>query len=210
MIYQDDLARLACSMTSAQAGIDRVETCMETKMLDLHEEKSCLLVFGKKGKALTEVQTKLEKDPLTLYGKPMVQKIKEKYLGDFLHSEGLAASAKATVDARAAALKSGAIEVRAVVEDCRSLCLGGLSVGLDIYEAAYIPALLNNSQTWIEIKAETIEKLEDLQSSFLRILLATPASTPRAALVWDCGAIKMKFRIMQNKLVFLHYIMQKR
>ena len=82
----------------------------------------------------------------------------------FLHSEGLAASAKATVDARAAALKSGAIEVRAVVED--------------------------------------------LQISFLRILLATPASTPRAALVWDCGAIKMKFRIMQNKLVFLHYIMQ--
>ena len=112
------------------------------------------------------------------------------------------------MDARAAALKSGAIEVRAVVEDCRSLCLGGLSVGLDIYEAAYIPALLNNSQTWIEIKEETIEKLEDLQSSFLRILLATPASTPRAALVWDCGAIKMKFRIMQNKLVFLHYIMQ--
>ena len=77
MIYQDDLARLACSMTSAQAGIDRVETCMDTKMLDLHEEKSCLLVFGKKEKALTEVQTKLEKDPLTLYGKPMVQKIKE-------------------------------------------------------------------------------------------------------------------------------------
>ena len=112
------------------------------------------------------------------------------------------------MDARAAALKSGAIEVRAVVEDCRSLCLGGLSVGLDIYEAAYIPALLNNSQTWIEIKAETIEKLEDLQSSFLRILLATPASTPRAALVLDCGAIKMKFAIMQDKLCFLHYIMQ--
>ena len=44
-------------------------------------------------------------------------------------------------------LKSGAIEVRAIIEDCRSRCLGGLAVGLEIFELAYIPALLNNSQT---------------------------------------------------------------
>ena len=47
----------------------------------------------------------------------MVQKTQEKYLGDYLHCGGLAASTKATVDARAAALKSGAVEVRAIVAD---------------------------------------------------------------------------------------------
>ena len=48
----------------------------------------------------------------------MVKKTKERYLGDFLHCEGLAASARATVEARAAAaLKTGAVEVRAVIED---------------------------------------------------------------------------------------------
>ena len=161
IIYQDDLARVACIATSAQAGIDRVEVCMETKMLDLHDEKSCFLVFGK-GKSEQAMKRELLRAPLTLYGKPMVQKDKEKYLGDYLHCNGLAASAKATVDARAAALKSGAIEVRAIVEDCRSLCLGGLSVGLEIYKIAYIPALLNNSQTWMEIDTETVEKLENL------------------------------------------------
>ena len=205
IIYQDDLARLACNVRSAQAGVDKVETCMETKMLDLHEEKSCYLLFGT-GKSTKEIKEDLQKTPLTLYGKQMVQKTQEKYLGDLLHCEGLAASAKATVDARTASLKSGAVEVRAVIEDCRSRCLGGIAVGLDIYELAYIPALLNNAQTWIEIDKGTVEKLENLQYNFLRILLSTPVSTPQAALLWDCGLLKMKYRIMKLKLNFLHYI----
>ena len=206
VIYQDDLARVASSVAGAQAGIDKVEVCMETKMLDLHDEKSCFLVFGK-GKELESMKTNLKNNPLTLYGKTMKQKEKEKYLGDYLHGGGLAASVRATVEARTRALRSGAVEVRAVVEDCRSRCLGGLEVGLEILEIAYIPALMNNGQTWINIDKETIGKLDDLQYNFLRILLATPASTPRAALVWDCGALKMKFRIMQMKLNFLHYLL---
>ena len=80
-------------------------------------------------------------------------------------------------------------------------------MGLEIYELAYIPALMNNAQSWIDIDNATIDKLEDLQYNFMRILLSTPASTPRAALVWDCGLMKMRFRIMQSKLNFLHYIL---
>ena len=188
IIYQDDLARGAGSVESAQAGIDRIETCMETKMLDLHDEKSCFLVFGK-GKSLENMNNDLLQTPLKLYGRTMIQKIKEKYLGDIFHCGGLAASARATVDARAANLRSGAVEVRAIVEDCRSRCLGGLEVGLEILEIAYIPALMSNAQTWIEIDKETVNKLEDLQYNFMRILLATPSSTPKAALAWGLGEI---------------------
>ena len=38
-------------------------------------------------------------------------------------------------------------------------------------------------------------------------MLATPSSTPQAALAWDCGVFKMKFRIMKAKLSFLHYLL---
>ena len=51
IIYQDDLARLSSSVIDAQAGIDKVEACMESKMLDLHDEKSCFLLFGRGKKA---------------------------------------------------------------------------------------------------------------------------------------------------------------
>ena len=110
------------------------------------------------------------------------------------------------MDARGASLKSGAVEARAIIEDCRSSYLGGLTVGLEILELAYIPALLNNAQTWMVIDKGTIDKLEDMQYNFLRILLATPASTPQAALNRGCGMLKMKFRIMESKLNFLHYL----
>ena len=52
---------------------------METKMLDLHEEKSCFIVFGK-GKPLEKLNNELKETPLTLYGQKMIQKKKEKYL----------------------------------------------------------------------------------------------------------------------------------
>ena len=129
LIYQDDLSRVADSIEAAQAGIDKVEVCMETKMLDLHDEKSCFVIFGK-GKKLEEMKENLKRNPLQLYGRNMKHKEKEKYLGDYLHGGGLAASAKATVEARAKSMRTGAIEVRAVVEDCRSRCLGGLEFGL--------------------------------------------------------------------------------
>ena len=70
IIYQDDLARLATSVVSIQAGIKKVEACMETKLLDLHEDKSWYILFGK-GKKMKELKDDLKSTPLTLYGKPI-------------------------------------------------------------------------------------------------------------------------------------------
>ena len=36
--------------------------------------------------------------------------------------------------------------------------------------------------------------------------MASPVSTPKAALIWDCAGMKMEYRIMQRKLEFLNYI----
>ena len=98
-------------------------------------------------------------------------------------------------------------EARAIIEDCRINSIGGLSAGVDIWELAYLPTLLNNCQTWVEIGETTIQKLDDLQHTMYRTLLSVPQSTPWPALVWDCGGIKMKFRIMLKKLVFVSYIL---
>ena len=67
--------------------------------------------------------------------------------------------------------------------------------------------ILNNSETWIEIDDKTVVKLEDLQSNLLRVLLTTQAPTQQAVLTWDCGAIAMKYLIMEKKFICLHHIM---
>ena len=206
LLYQDDLAKFSSSRMDAQAGNDKIEACMETKLLDFHQDKSCYLLIGNK-KTKELISEELELCPLTLYGKLMKNKTFEKYLGDFIHSDRVSASADATVNDRHGKMISAIKEITSIVEDCRSTTLGGLKVGLEIWELAFIPSLLNNCSTWMEIKGPTVEKLEEIQNSLYRNLLNVPFTTPKASLIWEMGGIKMKFRIMQRKLIFMNHIL---
>ena len=206
LIYQDDLGRFSASRVDAQAGNDKIQACMESKLLDLHQDKSCYILIGNK-KVTKEISEELEYCPLTLYGKRMKEKTQEKYLGDFIHAGGVADSAEATVKDRVGRLFTAQREIKAIVEDCRSTTLGGLKVGIDIWETAYIPSILNNCSTWMEIKDSTLDKLEDLQLSLYRSLLNVPFTTPKAALLWEVGATKMSYRIKMQKLIFMNHIL---
>ena len=144
------------------------------------------------------MKKEIDKQPITLYGQPMKVKEKEKYLGDYIGGS-LSESVDSTVDTRCAKLSTTPSEIRAIIEDCRSQSLGGMTVGLDIWETAVVPCLLTNSQTWVDIKDKTVKKLYVFQDNFYRTLLSCPISTPRTSLAWDCGGVRFKFRIMQNK-----------
>ena len=137
----------------------------------------------------------------------MKEKGKEKYLGDMIDSRGNAASVAETVKDRYGKILSGIFEIRQVVEDSRCQMVGGAKAGIDLWESSHIPSLLNNCQTWLDIDEETIEKLEELQTKFYRILLSVPRTTPKPALIWEMGGIKMKWRIIQQKLIFLNHIL---
>ena len=88
LIYQDDLGKFSSSRLDAQAGNDRIEACMETKLLDLHQDKSCYILIGNKEES-EEIKSELELCPLTLYGIKMKEKSYEKYLGDLIQSGGV-------------------------------------------------------------------------------------------------------------------------
>merc|ERR1712080_122400 len=122
------------------------------------------------------------------------------------HGDGNAASAAATVNDRYGRTVSFIIEARAIIEDCRQNTVGGMSAGIEIWEMAYIPSLLNNCETWMDVNEETINNLDELQFTMYRTLLSTPKSTPPPALCWDMGGIAMKFRIIQSKLMFIYHI----
>ena len=73
LIYQDDLGKFSSSRKDAQAGNDKIEACMESKLLNLHQDKSCFIVIGNK-KVTGGIYKELELSPLTLYGKIMKEK----------------------------------------------------------------------------------------------------------------------------------------
>ena len=71
--------------------------------------------------------------------------LNEKYLGDMISSAGLSESVHATVLKRKGQVISSIIEIKAVVKDCRTNIVGGVLTGLDIWELAILPYLLNNA-----------------------------------------------------------------
>ena len=65
---------------------------------------------------------------------------------------------------------------------------------------------MNNSNTWINISATTLDKLDSLQNLFYRVLLSVPVGCPIPIMYWDCAGLTMKHRIVQKKLLLLHHI----
>ena len=99
------------------------------------------------------------------------------------------------------------METAAIIEDCRAGVVGGIMAGIEIWEIAILPFLLNNCETWIEISKKSIETLEDIQYMFLRYLMATPRSCPIPSLLWETGSLMMEHRIAKKKLLFYYHLL---
>ena len=205
LLFQDDVARLATDLESVQFGNDKMEALAETKLLNFNLEKSCFIVMGNK-KTRREMQEKVQDHPIHLCGINMKQEEQAKYLGDWLSALGLADSVAYTVKKRKGLAIHSIHEIRAVVDDSRSLVCGGLEAGLDIWEMAVLPMLLYNSECWQDISPQTIQELEDIQRQFYRCLFAVGTGCPIPSLYWETGGLMMRFRILQSKLLFLHHL----
>ena len=205
LIFQDDISRICASPSDAQAGNLIIEAVMESKLLDLNLDKSCYILIGNKKEAL-KMKNELEENPLTLCGNPMVEKVSDKYLGDYIHMDGTEASIHCTISNRFGRTSLSITETRAIIDDCRVNTVGGLEAGLDIWEMAIIPALINNCQTWVNISEKSVKVLDDLQHMMYRTLLNVPKTCPLPSLCWDMGGIQMKFRIILKKLQFMWHL----
>ena len=206
LLYQDDVARLADDVEAAQMGNDKMEAVAETKLLDYNLDKSCYIVIG--GKIARElIEEKIDANPLTLCGVAMVKETEAKYLGDYISSYGLAHSVESTVNKRRGLAVRSIFEIRAVIDDFRSATAGGITAGLDIWEMAVLPMLLNNAECWLGMSDNTIQELDKLQLMFIRSLLTVGSGCPTPSLYMETGLIPMKFRILQKKLLFLHHLL---
>ena len=96
--------------------------------------------------------------------------------------------------------------IRDRINDIRLQAIGGLICGLDLFNMAVIPMVLYNSEVFTEMRKESLDELEQLQTQFLSVLLAVPISCPRPALAWDTGSLLMENRIMERKLNFVVHL----
>ena len=84
---------------------------------------------------------------------------KDEYLGDFLHELGLGKSVEVTINHRYGSIFCSIIEISAILEDFRMDTIRGKFAGLEIFELALLPPLLNNTDTWIDISPGKYHKI---------------------------------------------------
>ena len=98
---------------------------MKDNQLEVHPDKTVYIVLGSpkfKERTFREVLI----TPIRFGSVVTKMKTQDKYLGDIIHSDGLAASVEATVKDRSGKLKGAIYEVAAIMEDFRVQALGGL------------------------------------------------------------------------------------
>ena len=71
----------------------------------------------------------------------MKVKSHDKYLGDCLDTRGLAKSVETTVAKRYGVCLNEILEMKSVIEDYRINSLGGIQVGIQVFNLAILPKL---------------------------------------------------------------------
>ena len=183
-----------------------MEKIMEEKQLDFNKDKSCFIISGSQ-KGRKKLQMEVERTPLLLYGEKMKQVSVEKYLGFYL-STTAGGSVAATVAKRLGIATRAVYEARAVVEDSRAECVGGLVVMFNIIEMAIRPMLYWGCETWDLIPKKTIKSLNKFTTTYLRIALGLgkKGGCPLPSMYWQTGTMLLENFILNQKLLFIDHL----
>ena len=151
------------------------------------------------------MKLEVQKTPITLCDKLMKESQTIKYLGDSLCST-LEDSVHQTVLKRVGIAKKSIIDIRTVVEDKRAEHIGGFNVAMDIWEAAVIPMLFNNADTWTNVQKKTIKVLDDIFTTFYRCMFRIGSGCPKVNYYWQLATLMPANIILQKKIMFIFHI----
>ena len=202
--YQDDIMRMAETVSSAQYSNNLMEDLFSQKSLSFNLTKSQFLIMGNK-QARKKLNSELVNNPLKLCGDSMKEAKVLKYLGENL-SFDLKDSVHQTVLKRIGVAKKTIYEIRAVIEDSRAEKLGAIGLAFDIWEMALIPMITNNAGTWINMSRKTIKVLDNLFHSFCQTIYRVGVGCPIPNFYWQSASIKFENIVLMRKLNFVHHI----
>ena len=163
--YQDDIGKPSAGVNEAQAGNIKISQMFSDKGLEAHPDKTCFVVFGTT-KYKEKIENQLETNPLYFGDFPVKKKDSERYLGQIIHSGGLAASCAATISDRAGKIKGATFETLSIIEEFRMQAVGGMMAAWELWERAMVPSLLSGAGTWMGITTTEIEKPDKMQDFF--------------------------------------------
>ena len=141
----DDVARLALSLEAVQECNNRMEAVAESKLLDFNLDKSSvILIWSKKFIRITKEKYKV--NPIMLCNHKIKLSESESFLGDKI---GSSLSISVSHNSKETGTYKETHQWIHHDIDCRSHMIGGITLGLDIWNLAIMPYLFYNSECWI-------------------------------------------------------------
>ena len=157
-------------------------------------------------KDVDRVEDELKLNPIEFGKFRMSRKIEDKYLGQIIHEDGLAASVAATVASRTGRFKGAVFEIRSVIEEFSMQSMGGMMAAKTLLERALLPSLLSGSCNWTGIRKKTEEDCDDLIMMYWRVMMKVPESTLKIGLISESASVRSKWRIWREKIMLVRRI----
>ena len=145
-----------------------------------------------------------EANPPPLYGKQMNIEKHGTWLGEEIGGS-LSDCITLTLNKRIPLIRKSIMEIKHVIEDCRSMIIGGIQTGMLLWNSCLDPLLFNNSSTWIQISNNDINRLFKIQNLFLNMLLGV-YKCPAPMMYWDLKVLVPPIKILKEKLLFHHHV----
>ena len=123
------------------------------------------------------MRDELKDSPLMFSDFVMNEKEGDVYLGDVIHSDGLAASVEATISRRIAKVKGMMYEAVAILADILMQAVGGMTGAWDMWELQMILKLLANCGSWMGSQQQHYDTLDNLQNLYCCLVYSFPDST---------------------------------
>ena len=150
-----------------------------------------ILIKGAK-KDVSKMERELKLNLLKFGDFYLSRKIQDKYLGQILHQDGLAASVAATVAEKAGKFKWAVFVIRSVVEEYSMQTMGSMMDAKTLLERALLPSLLAGAGNWTGISKKTEEECDNLILIFWHVLYKIPESTPQIGIFAETATLRTK------------------
>ena len=128
---------------------------------------------------------------------------KEKYLGDIITADGQNSK---NIKARRDKSLGVEIQIMNILEDV-SFGTFTIEVALILRQSLFLSSLLNNSESWYNVRKTEIDIMESADEKLLRKILEAPIKTPKCMLYLETGTLPIRFILISRRMMFLHYIL---
>ena len=183
--WQDDILRIAEDINATRAGNKKLAKMTSQKGLTAHDSKTTFVVIGTKEYRSTMMK-EVAKNPVKFGSLTYQPSGSEVYLGEVIHSQGLAAGVEATIDSRLGKVRGAMYKAKALMEDFKTQAIAGMESAWILWEKEILQTLLSGSGEKI------YKKLDEIQNEYLRMIYSCPLNTPKPAFNSLAGMPNMK------------------